>query len=133
MKRFIPLFIVLIVVAGCGSDVADELTGTWKNGDGNLLRFTDEGLAYRGQEGYDDEGESTFEVRGDSVIVTTEPDEAGGPSNMFHLFFARDTLYLISITLQRPGEERTIPLEEFALQLGRPASKFHFTRMEEQK
>lgn len=133
MKRLIPLFALLVAVAGCGSNVSDQLPGTWKNGDGNLLRFVDDGRVFRGQEGYEDEAESTYEVRGDSVFVTTVPDEPGGPTNTFRLFASSDTLYLVSITLTRPGEERTIPVDEFALQTGRSASKFHFTRMLEEK
>ena len=131
MKRMIPLIALLVALAGCGPDLTDQLPGTWKNGDGNLLRFTGDGMVYQGQEGYEDEAQATFEVRGDSVLVTTVPGEPGGQTNTFSLFASGDTLYLISITLTRPGEQRTIPLDEFALQTGRPASKFHFTRLQE--
>jgi hypothetical protein len=122
-----------IIIAGCGSDHTEQLVGTWKNGDGNLLRFTEDGKAFRGQEGLSGEGASTYVIKDDSIIVTTDPEEDPGSTNTFHLLLAGDTLYLASITLKRPGETKTIPIETFALQTGKSVSKMHFTRIAEKK
>jgi len=122
---------VVLLLAACGGpDIEERLQGQWKNGDGNLVRFTTEHTAYIGQEGLSGEGECRFEIIGDSVRVSTLPGEEQ-QTNTYFMHLAGDTLYLDAIGLDRPGHRQRISSEDFALRTGKPSYKLHFTRIAE--
>ena len=132
------LFLVLFLAAsfaGCGgesdTDVAEVIRGSWKNGDGSLMRFMEEGRAAIGQEGLEGEGACEYEVEGDSVRLVTLPESPGDPRNIFEFHYSGDTLYMTAVTLLRPGERTRFSQEELPALLGKPMYKLHFTRTEE--
>ena len=132
------LFLMLLLAvsfAGCGgesdTDVAEVIHGRWKNGDGSLMRFMEEGRAAIGQEGLEGEGACEYEVKGDSVRLTTLPESPGDPRNIFEFHYAGDTLYMTAVTLLRPGERTRFTQDELPALLGKPMDKLHFTRIEE--
>lgn len=132
-----PLMLILLaaLLLGCGgngdTDVAEVIRGSWKNGDGSLMRFMDEGRAAIGQEGLEGEGACEYEVQGDSVRLTTLPESPGDPRNLFEFHYSGDTLYMTAVTLLRPGERTRFSQDELPSLLGKPMYKLHFTRIEE--
>lgn len=129
------MILVFLVLPGCGgdadSDVAEVIRGRWKNGDGSLMRFMEDGRAAIGQEGLEGEGDCEFEVEGDSVRLTTLPESPGDPRNIFEFHYSGDTLYMTAVTLLRPGERTRFSQDELPALLGKPMYKLHFTRIEE--
>lgn len=129
--QFALLLTALVLIASCGGpDVEERLQGQWKNGDGNLVRFSEESKAFIGQEGLSGEGECRFEIIGDSVRVSTLPGE-DQQTNTYFMHLVGDTLYLDAIALERPGHHQRISSEDFALRTGKPPYKLHFTRIAE--
>ena len=92
----IHVLLPLLLLAGCSgeADTAERLPGAWKNGDGNLIFFNEDGKAAIGQEGLEGEGECRYEVDGDSVKLITLPDGPEDSGNIFDLYYSGDTLYL---------------------------------------
>lgn len=133
-RAILPSFLIIcaVLLASCGGepDTADRLPGTWKNGDGNIIHFREEGKATIGQEGLEGEGACRYEVQGDSVRLITLPDGPEDSGNIFDLYYSGDTLYMAAITLVRPGERSRISGEQLQMRLGKPMYKMHFTRIE---
>ncbi|MBR9978984.1 MAG: hypothetical protein KFH87_12935 [Bacteroidetes bacterium] len=126
---FLTILLLSIVVA-CEREatVDEQLQGTWKNGDGNLLRFEGDGRALVGQEGLSGEGECRYELRGDSVSVTMIPDEDPELRIVYRLWLDGDTLRLLSFERHTPYGMGSLTAGEYAQQTGRPAYKLDFTR-----
>jgi hypothetical protein len=132
MKRFLFLLICTSALfAACSSE--PDIVGKWKNGDGNLIRFDDEGKAWLGQEGFSDEGECNYTVAGDTIVVTTLPEGGDSLYNSYRMVLSGDTLRIAVFGLHATGMQQLIPIEEFALQSGKPMDKLTFARMKEGK
>jgi hypothetical protein len=125
----------LLFLAGCSgeADTAERLPGAWKNGDGNLIFFEEEGKATIGQEGLEGRGDCRYEVDDDSVKLITLPDGPEDSGNIFELYYSGDTLYMAAITLVRPGERSRISGDQLQMRLGKPLYKLHFTRIPEER
>jgi|GEM_PF-1325855 len=131
MKRATLTF-VAIVLALVACSRQSDLEGTWKNGDGNLIRFEGGGKAWLSQEGLSGEGECSWTRSGDSIVVTSIPSNDDPSWNTYRMFLVGDTLHFVSIGLHpREGEVYELPIEEFALRSGKPLYKLSFTRIGE--
>ena len=123
--RMLIFLIAAAMFAACNSEppIEDQLNGSWKNGDGNIIRFADGAKAAVGQEGLSGEGECRFEVRQDTIVVTMLPD---GPSDTYVIYRMRlenDTLRIASLERHAPNSVRTLTVEQYAQQAGRPLYK----------
>lgn len=130
VSLFLTVLLLGIVVA-CDREatVEERLQGTWKNGDGNLLRFEEDGRALVGQEGLSGEGECSYELREDSVSVTMIPDEDPELRIVYRLRLDGDTLRLLFFERHTPYGMGSVTAEQYAQQIGRPVYKLDFTRI----
>jgi len=119
----------LLLLAACSSE--GDVSGKWKNGDGNLIRFDDAGKAWLGQEGYPDEGECNYRASGDTIIVSTLPEGGDSLYNSYRMLLTDDTLRIVVFGLHATGVEQLVPIEEFAKRSGKPLDKLAFVKMKD--
>jgi hypothetical protein len=136
MKSRIPLLAISVVLfAACNGEpsVEERLTGSWKNGDGNLIRFEEGDKAAVGQEGLSGEGPCRYEIRQDTIVVTMLPDGEGDTYTVYRMKLVDDTLRIISLEPHSPGNVALVQIEQYARQMGRPIYKLDFTRIRKEK
>ncbi len=133
--RTLLLALIILVLAGCDGEPAieDRLPGSWKNGDGNLIRFDADGAAAVGQEGLSGEGACRYEVRGDTIVVTMIAEEETEAYVVYRMRLDGDTLRINSLERHVAGEVSAITVEQYARQVGRPLYKLDFLREKEKK
>lgn len=133
--RALLLALAISLFAACSGEpsVEERLPGSWKNGDGNLIRFEKGDKAAVGQEGLSGEGPCRYEVRNDTVLVTMLPDGEGDTFAVYRLRLDRDTLRIIALERHAPNKVNSISIEQYAEQVGRPIYKLDFTRIQKKK
>lgn len=127
---FLPLLFILLAFAACDSEpaVEERILGTWKNGDGNLIRFEEGEKAAVGQEGLSGEGACRYEIRTDTIAVTMLPDGETDAFVVYNMRLAGDTLRILTLERHEAGSVRSITVEQFAEQVGRPMYKLDFLK-----
>jgi hypothetical protein len=128
----LPLLCAILVVAGCDAEpsLQERIVGSWKNGDGNIIRFEEGEKAAVGQEGLAGEGPCRYELRSDTISVTMP--SAGDPDVyvVYNMRLAGDTLRILTLERHEGGASMRLTVGEFAEQIGRPLYKLDFLRME---
>ena len=129
------LFLAALLLAACNNEppVEEQLIGSWKNGDGNLVRFEEGEKAAVGQEGLSGEGPCRYEVRQDTIVVTMLPDGENDTYVVYRMRLESDTLRISTIERHAPNTVRSLTVEQYAQQAGRPLYKLDFTRIQKTK
>ncbi|MFZ1730676.1 MAG: hypothetical protein WBQ23_05605 [Bacteroidota bacterium] len=134
-SRILLLAFAAVLFAACNGEpsVVERLPGSWKNGDGNMVRFEKGDKAAVGQEGLSGEGACRYAVRQDTIVVTMLPDGAGDTYAVYRMKLDADTLRIISLERHAPGKVTSVTIEQYAQQVGRPIYKLDFTRIQKKK
>jgi hypothetical protein len=93
------IFALLLLVAACGSNKEEEIIGKWKNDNGNLIEFRDDGVVTGLTKNVKKEPvDGFYKIIGDSLLieftVTTEPKEIKGSLDFLILRLDADSLIL---------------------------------------
>lgn len=117
-------------LTACDSEpsIEERLRGQWKNGDGNLIGFAEDGVGSIGQEGLSGSGDCRYELRGDTVIVTVPMDGAADAAVIYAMGFDGDTLRIRTIERVEGGASMRLTVEQYAAQMGRPLYKLDFLK-----
>ena len=76
-------FAFLIIVTACGSNKEKDIIGTWKDSNGNLIEFREDGIVTGITKNVNKQPvEGSYKVKDDSLliefVVATEPEEIMG-------------------------------------------------------
>ena len=127
--RTIALLAVLtLLLVSCSR--SPKLEGTWKNGDGNLLTFSNNGDVTLGQEGLQGSDSGSYKVRDGTVhvVTKTQSDRLGSFHNEYFLLYRNDSLLLQRVTLYRGKDFHEISLDSLAQRMGKSPQRFAFVR-----
>jgi len=91
-------FALLIIITACGSNREKDIIGNWKNSNGNIVEFREDGIVAGLTKNVKKQPvDGTYKIKDDSLliefIVTTEPEEIKG--NLDFLIHKLDTDSLI--------------------------------------
>jgi hypothetical protein len=64
------IFVLLLLVAACGSDKEEEIIGKWKNDNGNLVEFRKDGIVTGLTKNVNKEPvDGTYKIKDDSLLI----------------------------------------------------------------
>jgi hypothetical protein len=89
----------ILFLAACGSNKEKEIIGNWKNDNGNLVEFREDGVVTGLTKNVDKEPvDGFYKIKADSLLieftVTTEPKEIKGSLDFLILKLDADSLIL---------------------------------------
>ena len=98
LLNIVYIFALLIIVTACGSNREKDIIGKWKDSNGNLIEFREDGIVTGLTKNVKKQSvEGSYKVKDDSLlidfIVATEPEEIKG--NLDFLIHKLDTDSLI--------------------------------------
>ena len=93
------IFVLLLIVTACGTNKEDEIIGKWKNDNGNLVEFREDGVVTGLTKNVNKElVDGTYKIKDDSLLiefmVIPEPRNIKGSLDFLILKLDTDSLIL---------------------------------------
>ncbi len=98
-KSIVLFTLIILFFSACGSNKEEEIKGKWKNDNGNLIEFREDGIVTGLTKNVDKEPvDGIYQIKDDSLliefIVTTKPREIKGNLDFLILKLDADSLIL---------------------------------------
>jgi hypothetical protein len=111
--NFIVISLIVLTLAACSSNKEEEIIGKWKNDNGNLIEFREDGVVTGLTKNVNKEFvDGTYKIKDDSLLiefsVTTQPKEIKGNLDFLILKLDADSL-ILDTDLGSLNYWRTIP------------------------